>query len=121
MHANQAQVEVQSPHSHPADHSHFADAEAAADAARRSAHFDLRNLAVLGSLGWKPGGIDQEWSYAESHMGYIHQAGLDKMESIGVWEEEDSAAVDPDLDIHHSLGLEPERYRKELDDHKLGY
>lgn len=54
-------------------------------------------------------------------MGYIHQAGLDKMGSIGVWEEEDSAAVDPDQDIHHSLGLEPEHYRRELDDHRLEY
>lgn len=60
MRANQAQVEVQSPHSHPADHIHSADAGAAADVARMSVHFALRNFAVLGSLGWKPEGIDQE-------------------------------------------------------------
>ena len=35
-------------------------------------------------------------------------------------EQEDSAAVDPVLDMHRSFGLEDWEYRRELDDHKLG-
>lgn len=53
-------------------------------------------------------------------MDHIHQAGSDKMESIEEGEE-DSAAVDPVLDIHCNLGLGLDYYKKELDDHhKLG-
>lgn len=60
MHANQGQGGSQSLRSHLADHNHFADAGAAADAGRSLAHFDLRKFVVLGSRGLEPEGIDQE-------------------------------------------------------------
>lgn len=120
MHANQGQGDFQSSRSHLAARNHFADAGVAADAARNSDHFDRHKLVVPGSRGSGPEGIDQEWSYAESYMDHTHQAGLGKMGSIEEGEE-DSAAVDPVLNIHRNLGLEVERYKKELDDHhKLG-
>ena len=120
MHANQAQVEPPSLRSHLADHNHFADAALVADAARSSAHLDLHNFAVLDNLDSEPEGIDQEQSYVASHMGRIHQADLDKMESIG-GEEEDNVAADPVLDMHRNPGLELEDYRADFGDHKLGY
>lgn len=60
MHANQAQEEPPSLRSYLADHSHFADATVAVDAAHSSAHPDLRNLEVLGNLGSELEGTDRE-------------------------------------------------------------
>lgn len=48
-------------------------------------------------------------------MSRTRPADPDTMELI-----EDSAAVDPVLDMHRGFGLEDWEYRRELDDHKLG-